>query len=390
MRIKTRGGLLSVLFCTAVCPFLVPQESPASRNGARVTNKEKDTESRRTPDVPRPLTFSEGLAILGAALESRGPSNASSDCSHFAQAIYERAGLPYSYANSSELYAGIDEFRQVASPQPGDLAVWPGHVGIVVNPVQHSFFSLLRSGRGVEPYDSPYWKRRGRPRFFRYLQTNSLSAFSAPLGTASLEPTTLETPTHGRTNANLSSSERQGFSNARVPSGTPIEAPALVATVFVPVAKSGKPGPDQLRESLLKAFADSEQALRTRDLFTLTQALVAFDQFEVKTVHISGNQGWAEVQILEVASLAPGGTNVSRVWERQRWSLRRRDKSGWELTLPQNTVYLRHDVAVRILAHGLANLTDSGLDSAKVADQKAGLARLLDSLLENTASSKAQ
>jgi hypothetical protein len=396
MRIKTRGALLSVLFCAVAGPFVVAQERPASRKAVdRIINKEKDnkgkdTDLRQKPEATRPVNFSEGLAILGAALESRHRGKGTSDCSHFAQAIYERAGFLYSYANSSELYAGIDEFRQVASPQPGDLAVWRGHVGIVVNPVQHSFFSLLRSGRGVEAYDSPYWKRRGRPRFFRYLQTNSVSAFSAPVGTANLEPTSLGIGPGGRAAGNMLPAERQESVNGLVPSERPLEAPALVATVFVPVANSGKPGADQLRVSLLKAFGNSEQVLRTRDLFTLTQSLIAFDQFEVKTVRISGNQGWAEVQIHEIASLAPGEAKVSRLWERQRWSLRRRDKSGWELILPQDTVYLPHDLAVRILAHGLANLADSGLDSANVADQKARLARLLDSLLENTLSSKAQ
>jgi hypothetical protein len=33
-------------------------------------------------------------------------------------------------------------------PLPYNLAVWRGHAGIVVNPVQHSFFSVLRSGPG--------------------------------------------------------------------------------------------------------------------------------------------------------------------------------------------------------------------------------------------------
>jgi len=65
---------------------------------------------------------------------------------------------------------GINEFERVTNPQPGDLAVWRGHAGIVINPAQHSFFSLLRSGAGVAFYDSAYWKRKGRPRFFRYVR----------------------------------------------------------------------------------------------------------------------------------------------------------------------------------------------------------------------------
>ena len=44
--------------------------------------------------------------------------------------LYERAHFPDEYASSSELYAGIDEFRRVVNPQPGDVAGWPGHAAI--------------------------------------------------------------------------------------------------------------------------------------------------------------------------------------------------------------------------------------------------------------------
>ena len=57
------------------------------------------------------LNPSEGLSVLGAALESRGRSR--SDCSHLVHTIYRRAGFPYSYVSSSDLYAGVDEFQQI-------------------------------------------------------------------------------------------------------------------------------------------------------------------------------------------------------------------------------------------------------------------------------------
>jgi hypothetical protein len=90
------------------------------------------------------------------------------DCSHLVHDIYERAGLPYDYATSRDLYDGIDAFRRVYHPVPGDLVVWRGHVGIVLDPDDHSFLSALRSGVKVSEYDTRYWKRRGRPRFYRY------------------------------------------------------------------------------------------------------------------------------------------------------------------------------------------------------------------------------
>jgi len=116
------------------------------------------------------LSRDEGLDILGAALDSRHRLSNERDCSHLVHAVYERAGFPYPYSNSRELYAGIEHFQAVNQPQTGDLIVWRGHVGIIVSPAKRSFFSALRSGRGVEEYDSPYWRRRGLPRFFRYVK----------------------------------------------------------------------------------------------------------------------------------------------------------------------------------------------------------------------------
>lgn len=127
------------------------------------------------------LTVDDGLAVLGAALESRRPLSRASDCSHLVHAIYERAGFPYVYANSVELYAGADQFEVVSRPQPGDLIVWKGHVGIVISPADHSFFSALRAGRGVERYDSVYWKGRGRPKFLRYIKLDVGAGFETPL-----------------------------------------------------------------------------------------------------------------------------------------------------------------------------------------------------------------
>lgn len=117
----------------------------------------------------------DGLAVISAALDARSRHSANADCSHLVHDIYQRAGFGYDYASSSDLYEGTDEFRRVKRPQPGDIVVWPGHVGIVVNPAQRSFYSALSSGLGVDAYDSDYWKERGRPRFFRFVKTNATS-----------------------------------------------------------------------------------------------------------------------------------------------------------------------------------------------------------------------
>jgi len=90
------------------------------------------------------------------------------DCSHLVHALYEDFGLTYHYTTSRVLYKGIHAFERVTQPESGDLVVWQGHVGLVVDPVRHTFISSLNKGVRTACYVSSYWKHYGVPRFFRY------------------------------------------------------------------------------------------------------------------------------------------------------------------------------------------------------------------------------
>jgi hypothetical protein len=325
------------------------------------------------------LTREEGLAVLGAALDFRHYRGSESDCSHFVHVLYQRAGFPYAYAPSSELYSGIDQFQRVTTPQAGDLAVWRGHAGIVVNPVQHSFFSLLRSGAGVESYDSPYWRRRGLPRFFRYVKGNPGVGLATSLRSASLKPTAGEDADseHAVDDPNRS----QQFSNEGRPSTRLADTkPASPVIPQIVVLNSPHPTPDQLRTAFLQSCVDSGESLGGRDLFT-DQSLVIFDHFIVRKLHISETQGWAEVEIDELVSVSAGRSEVHGHSERQRWPFIRRAQATWELSLPQRTIYLPQDIAAHIAAQQLAQLTrDSASNSDKA--EKIELAQLLNALLQ--------
>ena len=380
MRSHAKGALVFLLLCMPATRVALAQEKQASSDEAyRVTRETPDLQ--RKPIGSRALTRSEGLAILDVALDSRDHAEFAFDCSHFVHGIYERAGLPYEYASSLDLYAGIDEFRRVANPQPGDLAVWRGHAGIVVNPVQHSFFSVLRSGPGLASYDSPYWKRRGRPRFFRYLKSVPRGARSTPIRTASWKPTVLGNREPRETDADDPASNETG-SSARLAENPIVdtETPRVVILNFV------RNKPDQVSAAFLQACNDSEQKLGGRDLFKSAQSLVVFGDFVVKKVHITGNQGWIDVQIDELVSLVGGKAEVRKRSERQRWSLRRDDDKSWKLTPSRNGIYLPQHTAERILAHRLAELTEdtpgNTSGNTRGTQEKAELARLLDVLFE--------
>jgi hypothetical protein len=60
--------------------------------------------------------------------------------------------------------------------------------------------------------------------------------------------------------------------------------------------------------------------------------------------------------------------------------LQRQDANSWELSLPQNVIYVPQDAAVRVLAHQLAMLTETD-NSLAGARQKSQLAQMLAALL---------
>jgi hypothetical protein len=144
---------------------------------------------------------------------------------------------------------------------------------------------------------------------------------------------------------------------------------------------SARPKPEQVSAAFLQACTDLEQKIRGSDLFNSEQSLIVFDRFQVKKVHLRENESWAEVQIDELVSLEGSNANVRKRSERQRWPLNRRGNTSWELTPPQNTLYLPQQVAVRIMAHELAQLTEDGLDTGSRTEEKAELARILNALL---------
>jgi cell wall-associated NlpC family hydrolase len=118
----------------------------------------------------RLLTPDDGLAVISAALDTQRHFASNPDCSHLVHAIYQRAGFPYEYATADDLYDGVDAFHRVSHPQIGDLIVWHGHVGIIVRPSRHVFFSFLSKGPATDNYRSVYWIGRGQARLYRYIK----------------------------------------------------------------------------------------------------------------------------------------------------------------------------------------------------------------------------
>src|SRR5215469_8627428 len=161
--------------------FLIALTCALTLSGRDVSSRAQEASTNSTPipavkgqSVPgipgRTLSKNDRSSVIAAALHSKKARHTGGDCSHLVHSIYQSAGFPYAYADSEDLYDGIKGFLRVQRPQPADLVVWHGHVGIVTRPSGHEFFSLLSTGPGIDDYRSRYWKSRGQPRFYRYIK----------------------------------------------------------------------------------------------------------------------------------------------------------------------------------------------------------------------------
>src|SRR5260370_14502560 len=79
----------------------------------------------------RLVSAEAGQAIVDAARGQDLTAGEAQDCSHLVHQTYLNAGFEYPYASSFELYAGDENFERAKKPQPGDVILWPRHVGIL-------------------------------------------------------------------------------------------------------------------------------------------------------------------------------------------------------------------------------------------------------------------
>jgi len=356
---------------------------------------------------PRLLTLDEGRSIVNVAWQQDRPAPGVRDCSHFVHQIYADAGFEYAYASSFEIYEGNENFERVRNPHPGDLIAWPGHVGIVVDPLEHSFYSLVRTGLEAQDYRSGYWRSRGIPRFYRFKVEQGTIVNAAKISGSSKILNGRKDRSAG-TNAGSKIKERTGDgydSSDRPPSSVSEKADVIYgppAAAVSAVSKSPEPpfaipasviiaSGNRLptREEVMEAISELSDAggsiLRTDDPMKAEVPVVIVEQIEVERVEAKRDHGWARLMVDFKVAIDGGAVTVKRHREKVRWELRRTD-AGWEAITPQDRRYVPHDVAVKNLADQLARLAKShgaAEHQPAVMRQEAQLAGLLNALLQS-------
>jgi NlpC/P60 family len=401
-----KRALFALLWFAAVLSVLVSSEStsPAQTSGPQAASRQGQpsgkpasvppAQTNRAPSIPpgyRLLNFEEGQAIAQGIAWTDDEEGLAPDCSHLVHTLYEQAGYPYSYVTSMDLYSGTGSFLRVRTAQPGDLIVWRGHVGIVVNPGDHSFFSSVTSGTRMQNYRSAYWRARGYPRFYRYL-TKRLPTGGVQTTEAagrSGQPTKQQTVASGMENqpnlrAVKTASPRTASrvrgegppdpSRAQDPSQTP-SRPILIRT-------GGKqPKAEDLTAALETANLEAGEMLRAGNLQKLERPVVVYRQLQVSVVELKGKRGTAEIQLETLAALTPERMASQLGWEDHQLALER-TKKGWMMVEGNEIAYVPREQAMRVLAERLAALTQSTERSTQKDREQADIVRFMSLLVE--------
>src|SRR5689334_23855139 len=316
-----------VLTLLAGCA-LYAQDSPEATSTARDNQQ-----------ALRPLSWREGAAIIQNARRNSAQIDPEQDCSHLVHDIYEMAGLHYNYAPSNDLYRGVDAFERVHAPQPGDLIVWRGHVGLVVNPSEHSFYSSLSTGPKVDTYDSPVWRRRGPARFFRYVLHVGDHLRSAPT-------------------AMIASAEEPASSESELPVDTPkstraTEVPSAVRSdsTEIVMPNHDRATKSAFEEALLQLWSNTSD--ERQDRWEQAADVVIVQSFKIERLHLHGNTGVVEARIRSAGHLTTDSADARSSNLNVKLNLVR-NKNGWRLDDTAGRMYLIGNAAVIAISDRLS------------------------------------
>jgi NlpC/P60 family len=337
---------------------------------------------------PRPIAKTEGRKILATIPTIDTEPESETDCSHLVHDVYEQAGFPYDYVSSRELYIGSTNFTRVRVPQPGDLVVWRGHVGIVIDPKQHSFFSFVRSGPDTQFYDSPYWRSRGIARFFRYMTEKPLRsgktleatrrADQQPLQAASRSPenrppSRLPKPAPASASASATTAETSSSATAETPKD------------FVLHVAGKNPSPEEVAAAFAEMNQDSGESLRGRSLDTFGKSIIVYREMRVSAMQIKGKRGTAVVQIESIGASTDARTGSQLRWKEQSLEFEK-TKRGWVMSPVQEAAYVKREIALQILSARLAELAQNTDATPEQEREQKQIIRLLNLLVTDGSS----
>ncbi len=326
MRSALKLGLLSLCLLTALA--------------GSVARAETDDDSSATVLV----SPEQGEALAAFALQSERRIRPKPDCSHLVHLLYARAGLIYPYEDSRVLYRGVSDFKRVKTPQAGDLAVWLGHVGIVLSPEDKTFLSSVRSGIITESWTAPHWVRRGRPRFYRYrigpdadmsllakiMNDETLPHDGVPLP-SSVTQATMASQADGLQEERIESSVQE----AREIKESGRDSASIVAIIDQPRLPSRR----EIAAAIIENSKARAHQLIAGETLDLAHPFSVFSWLEIKKINVRHEKGSVTLNVSEAMSQEDGRILPPKTTEHELAIVRRSD-GAWVISDPQERTYL--------------------------------------------------
>jgi hypothetical protein len=334
----------------------------------------------------------QGEALAAFALHSEKRMRSKPDCSHLVHLLYARAGLIYPYEDSRVLYRGISDFQRVKTPQPGDLVVWLGHVGIVLSPEEKTFFSSVRSGIITESWTAPHWVRRGRPRFYRYRigpETDMTLLAKAMSDDMRLENGVRDSMLN-EAGAQLPFSTSPAIVDSRAEK-SPLERTDPVRQDSSSVDENGRDsnsivatitqrqtlGKRQIVDAIMESSRVHARQLIVGEMLDAAHPFSVFSRIEVKQIKVKHESGWVTLKISETMCQEDGRILPARTVEREL-SIVRRSDGVWTITDPRKRTYLAEEQALEIFEHQAALFLRQAPNSSNTRIVVKALDRLYD------------
>ena len=304
------------------------------------------------------LSADQGQVLADFAARSGPGVRPKPDCSHLVHLLYSRAGLNYEYQESRRLRLGVPEFARVKTPQPGDLVVWQGHVGIVLSPEEKTFLSSVRPGITTQAWDDDYWASRGRPRFLRYIVGPQADlTMLADLGERR-DVRSSPAQEVRRTPEPQESSSLSSENSSRASSTDDERLPAALATI----RQRSKPDKQDIANAFNRGSIDIARKLRGGQLLETGSSLSIVEHVEVKQVKIKRDEGSIRVKLTEALVLEHGKAKPGAMVERDL-TLARRD-GAWVISDPNQRLYIPRQDADEVLEKQLQLMLQDDSDSS--------------------------
>jgi hypothetical protein len=338
--------------------------------------------------------------IVQAAWQLRHSLLPKPDCSHFVHAIYTQAGFLYAYAASRTIFSGIDGFRRVTKPQSGDVIVWQGHIGIVIDPKEHSFYSSVTAGFAIQSYQSRYWAGRGIARFYRFVvndrpepapvlanldlpKLSSGKVLSALMQPFPAQPPILMQSDTPQLAAQADASKRPAPESAQVRLAQPQEQQQVVEDrpLQVQAGEAGKnnteiadqvvitsrqtPAKKEVLAAIRRLVNANGEGLLQAGSLNSQPAVGLVDRMKVLAIDLQGDSAFADVEIRQVGEFEYGKAIATRT-KTVRQVILSRHEQGWVLAMPQDLMCVNRNLAVTALTDHLATLPQTPANSREL------------------------